>query len=40
MSQRSDRPLLHPAWYLVGYVLVAFLAGLAIKWYRTGVDYP
>jgi hypothetical protein len=40
MSQRLDRPPIHPAWYLVGFILVAFLSGLAIKFYRTGVLWP
>jgi hypothetical protein len=31
---------LHPAWYLVEFVVVSFVAGLVIKWYRTGVLYP
>lgn len=35
-----DRPPPHPIWYLIGYVVIAFLAGLAIKWYRTGILYP
>ncbi len=35
-----DRPPIDPIWYLIGFVLVAFLAGLAIKFYRTGVIYP
>jgi hypothetical protein len=28
---------MHPAWYLVAFVVCAFLAGLVIKFYRTGV---
>ena len=32
-----NKPSIHPAWYLVAFILVAFLAGLAIKFYRTGV---
>jgi hypothetical protein len=35
-----DRPPIDPIWYLVGFVLVAFLAGLAIKFYRTGALWP
>jgi hypothetical protein len=37
VREYRDRPPIHPAWYLVAFVLVAFLAGLAIKFYRTGV---
>jgi len=35
-----NKPPIHPAWYLVAFILVAFLAGLAIKFYRTGVLWP
>jgi hypothetical protein len=36
VREYRDRPPIDPIWYLVGFVLVAFLAGLAIKLYRTG----
>jgi hypothetical protein len=39
-SSPKVRPPLHPAWYVVAFVVAAFVAGLVIKWYRTGVLYP
>lgn len=33
------RPPLHPAWRIVAFVVLAFLAGLVIKWVRTGAVY-
>ncbi len=30
------RPPIHPAWYIVAFVVAALLAGLVIKWVRTG----
>ena len=35
----NARPL-HPAWYTVAFVVAAFLAGIVIKWVRTGAEYP
>jgi hypothetical protein len=40
MADFDQRPPLHRAWYLVAFVVVAFVAGLVIKWYRTGAIYP
>jgi hypothetical protein len=31
---------MHPAWYLVAFVVCAFLAGLVIHWWRTGLWWP
>lgn len=39
-STLREHPPINRAWYLVAFVVVSFLAGLAIKRYRTGVIYP
>jgi biotin transporter BioY len=37
MADFDRRPPPHPAWYLVAFVVAAFVAGVIIRWWRTGV---
>jgi hypothetical protein len=34
--EHRNRPPLHPIWYLIGWVVLSFVAGLVIKLYREG----
>jgi biotin transporter BioY len=36
MAAFDRRPPPHPAWYLVAFVVAAFVAGVIIRWWRTG----